>query len=43
MSHYLIPEYEVCKHYKRHKNLANVTIGIFMNIDDVKGSQRMFG
>ena len=36
---YVIPECEACK----HKNLANVRTGIFMKIDDMKGSLFMFG
>jgi len=36
---YLIPECEACK----HKNLANVRVGIFMKIDDMKGSLFTFG
>jgi len=36
---YLIPECEACK----LKNLAKVCIGVFMKIDDMKGSLFMFG
>jgi len=36
---YLIPECGACK----HRNLANVCIGIFMKIDDMKGHLFMFG